>query len=169
MTHPVPVEPPGDLWSRFSADPRTAPTFRASDADRDVVVGALASAFQDGRLDADEHQSRLERALSLKTLGDVVPLISDVALAPRAEPAPAPVARREGRVSKDLLRSWVTVALITNIIWLVISVTSGFANYYWPIWPMIGLGIPVVVSLIFGSGSSGRDEPDAIEGRDSDR
>ena len=165
MTQPVPYRPPGDLWSQFSADPRTAPQFRASDADRDVIVGVLATAYQDGRLDAAEHGTRLEQALSVKRLGDVLPLVSDIAVvsAPRP-PRPTPLARARGhKPSRDLLRAWVTVTLITNAVWLVTAISSAQAFYYWPIWPMIGVGIPLLISVIFGNNSGGGDGPDAIE------
>lgn len=166
MSQPVPYRPPGDLWSQFSADPRSMPTFRASDADRDVVVGALATAYQDGRLDAAEHQTRLEQALSLKRLGDVVPLVSDIAAGSVAQAQPAPfVPRRRARGNMDRLRSLLVVTLITNIIWAVTAISSAQVYYYWPIWPMIGVGIPLLISVIFGNRSDRHPGPGAIERR----
>ncbi len=161
MTQPVPYRPPGDLWSQFSADPRTAPQFRASDADRDVIVGVLATAYQDGRLDAAEHGTRLEQALSVKRLGDVLPLVSDIALMPAQQPPPRPLAParvRTHRVPRDLLRAWVMVTMITNVVWGAIAIASSqplTSSYYWPIWPMIGVGIPLLISVIFGTNSGG--------------
>lgn len=161
MSDPVPYQQPGDIWARFSADPRTTPTFRASDADRDVVVGALAAAFQDGRLDASEHEERLSRALAAKQLGELEPLVSDISVAPVPQPA-APAAEegpKEARHAlKETIRAWVLVAVITNVIWLV-SMIAGAAGwvYYWPVWPMLGMGIPVLITLLYGE-SQGRSQ-----------
>ncbi len=63
-----------------------AQLMRASDADRDEVVRALADAFAVGRLTRDEHDERLSRALAARTLGELAPLTHDL----QASPAPAP-------------------------------------------------------------------------------
>lgn len=51
---------------------------RASDADRDRVAEALREAFAEGRLDADEHGDRVDRAYKAKTLGELAPLLADL-------------------------------------------------------------------------------------------
>ena len=57
-----------------------------------------------------------------------------------------------------LIRAWVLVAVITNVIWLV-SMIAGAAGwvYYWPVWPMLGMGIPVLITLLYGE-SQGRTQ-----------
>ena len=47
------------------------PDLRASHADRDRVVDALRVAGGDGRLSAEELDTRLESALSARTLGEL--------------------------------------------------------------------------------------------------
>lgn len=69
-------EPPG------SGSP---PEVRASDADRDQVVGVLRTAVGDGRLTADEFNERVDAALTSRTLGELAVLTAD--LARPAEPA----------------------------------------------------------------------------------
>jgi hypothetical protein len=54
---------------------------RASDTDRDRVVALLADALADGRLDSDEHATRVRAALSARTLGELAELTSDLAIA----------------------------------------------------------------------------------------
>jgi hypothetical protein len=70
----------GDLWASFQHDPRdpaVAP-LRASDADRNVVHGALTEAFADGRLDREEYDERTAATLQARTLGQFPALVADL-------------------------------------------------------------------------------------------
>jgi hypothetical protein len=58
---------------------------RASDTDRDRVLALLAEAMSDGRLTAEEHSERVQRACSARTLGELAELTVDLA-APSAQP-----------------------------------------------------------------------------------
>ena len=60
------------------------PDLRASHADRDRVVDALRIAGGDGRLSAEELDTRLERALSARTLAELAGLTADLPVAPAA-------------------------------------------------------------------------------------
>jgi hypothetical protein len=61
---------------------RQAPRdLRASDADRDRVLALLAEAVSDGRLTADEHAERVQRACTARTLGELADLTADLAVA----------------------------------------------------------------------------------------
>jgi Domain of unknown function (DUF1707)/Cell wall-active antibiotics response 4TMS YvqF len=65
---------------------RPAPRdLRASDFDRDRVLTLLAEAAADGRLTADEHAERVERAHLARTLGQLAVLTLDLA-GPDAQP-----------------------------------------------------------------------------------
>jgi len=65
---------------------RSAPRdLRASDADRDRVLALLSAAMGDGRLTAEEHAGRVERAFSARTLGELADLTADLA-APSGQP-----------------------------------------------------------------------------------
>jgi hypothetical protein len=66
----------------MSNDP---PDLRASHADRDRVVDALRVAGGDGRLSAEELDTRLESALSARTLGELAELTADLPIAPAAK------------------------------------------------------------------------------------
>jgi hypothetical protein len=66
--------------------PRQAPRdLRASDADRDRTLALLAEAVSDGRLTADEHAERVQRACTARTLGELAELTADLAV-PSAQP-----------------------------------------------------------------------------------
>ncbi|MEU8134202.1 DUF1707 SHOCT-like domain-containing protein [Streptodolium elevatio] len=82
------------------------PGTRASHEDRDRVVDALRRAAGDGRLDADELDTRLESALSARTLGELAELTADLPVPPGAKGKDVLVVeqhggkyRREGRWS----------------------------------------------------------------------
>ena len=57
---------------------------RASDADRDGVVERLNTAYSEGRLSKDEHDGRLESALSARTYADLDQLVTDLPATPAA-------------------------------------------------------------------------------------
>src|ERR1700759_2830353 len=51
---------------------------RASDAEREAVVGRLNRAAGEGRLTMDEFSGRLELAYAARTRGDLEPLLHDL-------------------------------------------------------------------------------------------
>jgi hypothetical protein len=53
-------------------------TQRANDADRANVCGILDNAYANGELDGDEHRERCSSAMSAKTRGQLIGLISDL-------------------------------------------------------------------------------------------
>ena len=55
-----------------------APRIRASDKDRDAVLGVIAEAVSSGRLDPDETAERQDEAISAKYLDELLPLIVDL-------------------------------------------------------------------------------------------
>ena len=64
--------------------PDDLPDLRASHADRDRVVDALRIAGGEGRLSAEELDTRLESALSARTLAELAGLTADLPAAPAA-------------------------------------------------------------------------------------
>ena len=54
------------------------PDLRASDADRQRVAEVIREAYAEGRLTYDEHSERIDRALTARTLGELVPLTADL-------------------------------------------------------------------------------------------
>jgi hypothetical protein len=79
---------------------------RASHEDRDRVVAQLQEAGGDGRLDAEELDTRVEAALTARTYGELARLVADLPAAAAGGPRPKDVvridcgggsARRDGR------------------------------------------------------------------------
>ena len=67
--------------------------YRLSDAERDEALGNLRVAFEEGRLDPEEHDRRMDAALRSVNNLDLVPLFEDLPrrLVPSAVTAPEPV------------------------------------------------------------------------------
>ncbi len=90
MTVPLPMRRGHSRVSRY-ASPATlvtmvtddsphspAPRIRASDKDRDAVLGVITDAVSNGRLDPDETAERQDEAISAKYLDELMPLIHDL-------------------------------------------------------------------------------------------
>ncbi|HZP53206.1 DUF1707 domain-containing protein [Actinocrinis sp.] len=89
------IEEPGGAAER---DPRL---LRVSHADRDRMVEILRDAAADGRLEIEELEDRVERALTARTFADLQPLVADLPVAAPTAPsvrAPAPAAPADGEV-----------------------------------------------------------------------
>lgn len=67
---------------------------RASDADRDVVLGELSEHFEAGRLTLEEFDERSDLALRARTFGDLADLTKDL---PPVRHRPAPPTTRPSR------------------------------------------------------------------------
>lgn len=67
--------------------------YRLSDTERDEALGNLRVAFEEGRLDGEEHGRRTDAALRSVSNADLVPLFEDLPrrLAPSAVTSPEPV------------------------------------------------------------------------------
>jgi hypothetical protein len=70
--------------ANVAAMPDDLPGLRASHADRDRAVDVLRVAAGEGRLSAEELDTRLESALSACTLGELAALTADLPIAPAA-------------------------------------------------------------------------------------
>ena len=98
------IEEPRDGAGR---DPKL---LRVSHADRDQVVEILRNAAADGRLDTDELEERVERALVARTFAELEPLTDDLpvqAPAPPATRTSAPAALAPAAADGEVVR-WET-------------------------------------------------------------
>jgi hypothetical protein len=106
------------------------PDLRASDTERTAVTETLRDHAAAGRLDADELEERLERALSARTQADLASLTADL-------PAAAPQRRPERR-SLPIAPRVIAVAVLLVAIWALTG-----AGYFWPMWPIGGMALGV--------------------------
>ncbi|GAA1086439.1 DUF1707 SHOCT-like domain-containing protein [Nocardiopsis metallicus] len=75
------------------AEPDPDRRYRLSDTERDEALGNLRVAFEEGRLDTQEHERRMDAALRAVNNTDLLPLFEDLPrrLAPSAVTGPEPV------------------------------------------------------------------------------
>lgn len=106
---------------------------RASDAERNAVVGALYAHAAAGRLAVEEMSERTEAAVAARTRGDLQPLLADLPEdgepPARAEPASRIPSRQRTRWA-----GYGAVVAICLVVWAVTSITAGAMLYFWPIW-----------------------------------
>ncbi|MBK8459811.1 MAG: DUF1707 domain-containing protein [Micropruina sp.] len=142
-------ERPLPTWAMFVLDPRRREHrgLRAADADRTLAADILTEAHVQGRLSADEFSGRLDQAASARSLGVLVPLLDDLLL-PDRSPAAAPVRSRRRTKSLAGFMQWM---LMLNLIYFLTALMAGGLYYYWPIWPLVIMGVPWLVRLITGA------------------
>jgi hypothetical protein len=95
----------------MSIDPST-PGLRASDADREAVVGRLHRAATEGRLDADELEERISAAYAAKLCTDLDPLVADIT------PPQVPVARPVFVAPRRSTNGFAVASLVSSIVWM---------------------------------------------------
>jgi hypothetical protein len=86
---------------------------RASDADRDRTVEALANASAEGRLTLEEYSQRSEAALGMRTLGELTSLTDDLPAVPPRDAAPAPAQITAVLGNESRKGPWVVPAHLT--------------------------------------------------------
>jgi hypothetical protein len=126
---------------------RYAPTMtgleqRAADADRERVAVRLRDAAAEGRLDPDELDERLTAAYGARTLGDLVPLTSD--LPPEPPESPEAV----GALRTPAVRRTLATFLTANIVCIAVWLATGADGSFWPGWVLLGTGIALVSTVI---------------------
>jgi hypothetical protein len=149
MTSGTPASSP---WGAFSQDPRRpeAAALRASDRDRDVVLGVLAEGYADGRISKDEYDERSASATAAKTLGELPALIIDlVPLAPtrsRDELAMASAEELRARAVQKWeseRRGAVAAVLVPSLVCWAVWYFASFRHDADDVFPW-----PVVVTLV---------------------
>ena len=124
----------GPPWGRGSAYRRAGqddPSMRVSNAERTEVADLLAKHYGEGRLDEEEFNERLDRAMKAKTRADLHGLFADlpdmhgepVAEQPRAV---VPQRRRRPLIAR--------VAFIVLLLFLVSAVWHAVTIPFWGFW-----------------------------------
>jgi len=95
---------------------------RASDADRELCLNDIESAFADGRIDDAERESRTQSALQAKTLDELAQLTSDLRPpgAQRINNALSSTSVPKGLLTKILIAA-IVPAVASIIIWIASS------------------------------------------------
>jgi hypothetical protein len=121
-------------------------TLRVGDPERDKAAASLGVAFTLGYLSIDEYDARLSRAFGAQTAAELDRVTSDLPADeirrrdPRRQAARLRNAQRGMRAH---LFSYVALSVLLIGIWLAVGVGTG-SWYFWPIWPILGVGIGVI-------------------------
>jgi hypothetical protein len=144
------------IWEQFSHDPRQPEhaRLRASDRDRDVISDVLGTAYAEGRLTPAELDERSDAVAQARTLSELPAIIDDlVAPSPTtsthlvpSSPAHREVAeRRYRRLRLATQIVFLVPTLICWVVWLSVLLGGVGTPFPWPIFPMLGTSIPLVV------------------------
>jgi hypothetical protein len=133
------------------------PELRAGDADRERVARALREAHAEGRLDLEELSTRLDAALSARTLRELAVLTADLPTTsepvdpapPLPVPAPPPARRGDGAL-RAAWTAWAIAVAVNVVIWGLVSLSAGDAIYFWPMWVAGPWGAVLAVLTVLG-------------------
>ena len=143
----APYNPP---WGRGSSGRRASqvnPNMRVSHAERTEVADRLSKHYGDGRLDEEEFNERLDRAMKAKTQSDLDGLFDDlpepVASRPVARPDPQPHPRTHRPFPRVAFLALVAIIAIMVGQWLARPFVFPFGGF-WPLgfhipWLLIGI------------------------------
>jgi hypothetical protein len=142
---PAPYNPP---WGRGSFGRRASqanPNMRVSHAERTEVADRLSKHYGDGRLDEEEFNERLDRAMKAKTQSDLDGLFDDLPEpeAPRAVERPRPNPPGPRPLPRIAFLALVVVLAIMVGQWLSRPFAFPFGGF-WPLgfhipWLLIGI------------------------------
>ena len=138
-------------WDGFSADPRRAEVagIRASDHDRETALEALREAYADGRLDRVEFDRRSAAALAATILGEFAPLLQDLEPQPPLQASVHDEAvRRYRRETRDARNGVLAIGTLTTGIWGATAIADGGAYFFWPIFPILGVGVGWLMQVV---------------------
>lgn len=122
------------------------PALRIGDAERNRTAGLLGQALTQGYLAMEEYETRLGQAVTAQSAGVLAGLTKDLPVAqisrrdPRRHAARIAAARRGLQIH---IIGYLALSLVMIGIWLAVAATTD-AHYFWPVWPILGLGIGVV-------------------------
>jgi uncharacterized membrane protein len=115
------------------------PDLRVSDAERTDVAERLGRHYSDGRLNQEEFNERVERAMTAKTQSDLSGLFDDL---PSLDEHPEVPARRERR------RSHHKALVLVLVIVLAVTIGHAFWWFFMPSWLAVSLLAAVGIYLL---------------------
>lgn len=138
-----------DFWGGFDQDPRTPEHahLRASDRDRDVVLGLLGNAYADGRLTREEFDERSTSVASARTLGDLPAIVNDLIATTPAVPSATELraeAVRRYRADRREALTYLGPAIICWVIWAWVLIGNRGTAFPWPIFVTMGTAMPAI-------------------------
>jgi hypothetical protein len=153
---PASYGPPWGRGTSYRRASQDTSNMRVSNAERTEVADRLAKHYGDGRLDEEEFNERLDRAMKAKTQADLHALFADLPdqpTEPTAEEPRAIVPQRQQRPAFGRVAFIVLVVLLVMALWHSVSIP------FWGFWGF-GLGgffmpwllIAIIAFLVWRSG-----------------
>ena len=130
------------------------PGERLTDADRERAAAVLSQAFRDGVLRVEEFDQRLSATYAATSVGDLDEVMRDLprdwSEELRASEHTARRAERHRREWQAGFQTYRGVMLLLVAIWFFTSLgefaPGGEEPFFWPIFPILGWGIPLFLS-----------------------
>jgi hypothetical protein len=119
---------------------------RVGDREREKAITRLGQAFAQGYLSMPDYEARLDQAVEAETAGALGEVLGDLPVGRIARDDPERRAARAAAVRRGVrvhLAAYLAASLLMIGIWLTVAITTG-AWYFWPVWPILGMGIGVV-------------------------
>jgi hypothetical protein len=141
-----------DVEERHPATvPVRDPASRITDVDRERAAAVLSEAFRDGMLRVEEFDQRLSAVYGATTVRDLDEAMTDLHPEWLRELDEAEAAQRRStrhrREWQAGFRAYRGVMILLVGIWFFSALPSGIFDgelpYFWPVWPMLGWGIPL--------------------------
>ena len=124
---------------------------RASDQERDHVVGLLSRHLAEGRLDLAEYDQRVAKVYATATRDDLALVLSDLPRLAQQAPGDTGVTRTRIPLWQRIEgASWLGVSLLVLVIWGAISLGVGELTYFWPVWVIGPWGAVLAFRMVTG-------------------
>ncbi|MBF6336067.1 DUF1707 domain-containing protein [Nocardia abscessus] len=123
---------------------------RASNAERDAVVGLLGRHMADGRIDLPEYDQRVAQVYATTDRDDLRLVLSDLPELGKEADAPASTRRRMPIWQRIEGSTWLAVSVLVLVIWAAISIGVGAFTYFWPMWVIGPWGAVLAFRMVAG-------------------
>ncbi len=127
---------------------------RIGDAERERVRELLSRHAADGRISLDEFSDRLGEVYAARTAAELEGALRELPPLPAGTLPPPPGQRSAQRAR---VRAAVVGYLAFVVLMLTIWAATG-AGFFWPLWPVVGMGFGVARNL---RAQDGQDDADA--------
>lgn len=126
---------------------------RIGDAERDAVVADLQAHYTDGRLELGEFEDRVTSARMARTASELEVVVRDLpdlvtTSSPRRQPASAGAVGFFGSLDRSARNALVRLAVFAVFFTGIWAFSSGLDSHFWPIYPILGIGLGTVFSIL---------------------
>ncbi|MEV3935107.1 DUF1707 domain-containing protein [Glycomyces sp. NPDC049804] len=125
---------------------------RIGNAERASLTEILRSAVDQGYIDLDEYEKRVDTLMAAKTVGETEVVLADLPAYQRVLQAQADAFAPDKQGTPEWIKwLWAGVSIPIGIVtgvWAFVYFLSGSHQYFWPVWVAIPLGVVATVLTI---------------------